>query len=68
MEINDGVSHRIGALWIWVIFGVLCDKNMPPKLTDKVRVAFVVDKIRNTRLSNVTEMIATANHSRIHKK
>jgi len=32
-EINDDVSHRIGSLWIrWVVFGVLCDKIMPPKL------------------------------------
>nr|XP_033508012.1 uncharacterized protein LOC117273039 [Nicotiana tomentosiformis] len=53
-EIDEDVAHRIGAGWMkWRLSsGVLCDKNMPPRLKGKfyrvmVRPDMLRDKIKN---------------------
>ncbi|XP_019236372.1 PREDICTED: RNA-directed DNA polymerase from mobile element jockey-like, partial [Nicotiana attenuata] len=53
-EIDGDVTHRIGVGWMkWrLASGVLCDKNVPPKLKGKfykavVRPAMLLDKIQN---------------------
>ncbi|KAM3376423.1 hypothetical protein P3S68_015138 [Capsicum galapagoense] len=53
-EIDEDVSHRIGAGWMkWKLTsGVLCDKKVPPKLKGKfyrvvVRPTMLGDRVRN---------------------
>ncbi|XP_019253945.1 PREDICTED: uncharacterized protein LOC109232645 [Nicotiana attenuata] len=53
-EIEEDVTHCVGSRWMkWRIpFGVLCDKNVPPRLKGKfyrvaVRSTMLKEKIRN---------------------
>nr|XP_016488020.1 PREDICTED: uncharacterized protein LOC107808052 [Nicotiana tabacum] len=56
-EINGDVTHRIGVGWMkWrLVYEVLCDKNVPPKLKDKEKQSSLQKSMINNSVKQLNQ-------------